>query len=115
MMESPYTPPTAPNINPASVARSKRFYGRAAFVCGLGVVVPPIFGLIGTMIGMFGAFGELGKSGSADPEALAGDISIALLTTFWGLVVSVLSLIPFVVFLVLFLRRRRTLRGMASG
>lgn len=114
-MESPYTPPTTANIDPAIIARSKRFFGRAAFVCGLGVVVPPLFGLIGTVIGMVGAFGELGKSGSADPEALAGDISIALLTTFWGLVVSSLSLIPFVVFLVLFLRRRRTLRGMTSA
>jgi biopolymer transport protein ExbB/TolQ len=114
-MESPYTPPVAPDVDIAGVTRSKKLYGRAVLICGLGVVIPPLIGLIGTVIGMMGAFGELRKSGSADPSALAGDISVALLTTFWGLVFSVLSLIPFLVFLVLFLRQRRILRTSDAG
>lgn len=62
-----------------------------------GVLVPPLFGLIGTVVGMVGAFETLAENGQADPEELSGDISIALLTTMWGLVVSavaVLVLIP---------------------
>lgn len=46
----------------------------------------PMLGLLGTVIGMVGCFGTLAESGSADPSQLAGDISVALLTTLWGLV-----------------------------
>ena len=46
----------------------------------------------------------------SDPAALAGDISVALLTTVWGLVSSALAVIPFIVFLVLFLKYRKILR-----
>lgn len=45
----------------------------------------PMLGLLGTVIGMVSAFGTLKTSGAADPSALAGDISVALLTTLWGL------------------------------
>lgn len=50
-----------------------------------------MFGLIGTVVGMIGAFGELSNHGTADPEVLADNISIAMLTTFWGLVISMLA------------------------
>ena len=40
---------------------------------------------------MIGAFGELSKTGEGDSEALASNISIALLTTMWGLVFSVVA------------------------
>ncbi len=45
----------------------------------------PMLGLTGTVIGMVSAFGTLKTAGAADPSALAGDISVALLTTLWGL------------------------------
>jgi len=45
----------------------------------------PMLGLLGTVIGMVSAFGTLKTAGAADPSALAGDISVALLTTLWGL------------------------------
>jgi biopolymer transport protein ExbB/TolQ len=114
-MDSPYTPPATPVVDIVGVTRSKRFFGRAAAISGLVVVILPLFGLIGTVKGMIGAFGTLGKTGSADPSALAGDISVALLATFWGFVFSVISFIPFAVFLVLFLRRRRILRELSTG
>lgn len=112
-METPYTPPTAPQTDIGDISRSKRFFGRAAVVCALGVVIPPLIGLVGTVKGMIGAFGTLGKSGTADPSELAGNISVALMTTFWGLIFSTLSLIPFIVFLVLFLKRRKALRSLS--
>jgi biopolymer transport protein ExbB/TolQ len=113
-MESPYTPPTASELDTTNVARSKRLFGRAAMICGLGVVVPPLIGLVGTVKGMVGAFAELGETGTAELSVLAGDISVALLTTFWGLIFSVISLIPFIVFLVLFLKRRKILRALTA-
>ena len=45
----------------------------------------PMLGLTGTVIGMVSAFGTLKTAGAADPSQLAGDISVALLTTLWGL------------------------------
>ncbi len=58
----------------------------------------PMLGLLGTIIGMIGAFGTLGVTGSADPSMLAGDISVALLTTFWGLSNAIPCLIAYFYF-----------------
>jgi biopolymer transport protein ExbB/TolQ len=114
-MESPYTPPAHLSIDPTVVARSKRFFGRAAIICGLGVVVPPLIGALKIVTGMVGAFAELEKTAEADPSVLARDISVSLLTMFWGLIVSVIFLIPFVVFFVLYLKNRKALRVLTAN
>ncbi len=57
----------------------------------------PMLGLLGTVFGMIGAFGQLEK-GNADPGALAGEISVALLTTMWGLVVALLAVFAYFFF-----------------
>ncbi len=89
------------------VANKKRFWQKAIWISVVGGVIPPVFGLLGTVYGMMGAFGELSKSGGSDPEALSSNISIALESTAWGLVVSFLFLMLFVVALVRFLRIRK--------
>ncbi len=60
--------------------------------------VCPMLGLTGTVIGMVGAFATLSQTGGAEPAALAGDISVALLTTLGGLVVAIPSLALFFYF-----------------
>jgi biopolymer transport protein ExbB len=55
----------------------------------------PMLGLLGTVIGMVSAFGTLQQQGSADPSALAGDISVALLTTLWGLMNAIPCIIVY--------------------
>lgn len=55
----------------------------------------PMLGLLGTVIGMVNAFGTLKVSGGADPGELAGDISVALLTTLWGLINAIPCIIIF--------------------
>jgi biopolymer transport protein ExbB len=67
------------------------YFGVLAQIC-------PMLGLTGTVIGMVGAFATLSQTGGAEPAALAGDISVALLTTLGGLVVAVPSLALFFVF-----------------
>lgn len=57
----------------------------------------PMLGLLGTVMGMVSAFATLQTSGGADPSALAGDISVALLTTLWGLLNAIPCIICFVV------------------
>lgn len=57
----------------------------------------PMLGLLGTVMGMVSAFATLQTSGGADPSALAGDISVALLTTLWGLMNAIPCIICYVV------------------
>ena len=57
----------------------------------------PMLGLFGTVFGMIGAFAQL-SSGNADPSSLAGEISIALLTTMWGLIVAILAVFAYFFF-----------------
>ena len=51
----------------------------------------PTIGLFGTIQGMVEAFAVLAETGQADPTTLAGSISVALLTTFWGLIISLIA------------------------
>ncbi len=49
----------------------------------------PMAGLLGTVVGMMGAFGKLAGSSKVSPDALASDISVALITTACGLVIAI--------------------------
>jgi biopolymer transport protein ExbB len=61
--------------------------------------VAPMVGLFGTVFGMIRAFNLLGISGAQPrPDQLAAAISIALITTFWGLLVAIPSLAMYGVF-----------------
>ena len=60
----------------------------------IGSLAPSI-GLFGTVQGMVEAFATLSGSGQADPSELASSISVALLTTFWGLIISILAIPAF--------------------
>lgn len=52
--------------------------------------VAPMLGLLGTTVGMVGAFDTLrAGEGVARPDQLAGDISVALITTVLGLIVAI--------------------------
>jgi len=52
--------------------------------------VGPMIGLFGTIYGMIVAFQTIvDEGGQPDPAALAGGISTALVTTFWGLIVGI--------------------------
>ena len=55
--------------------------------------IAPMMGLFGTVYGMIVAFQKLVEAGGKpDPAELAGGISTALVTTFWGLVVAMPAL-----------------------
>jgi biopolymer transport protein ExbB/TolQ len=54
----------------------------------------PMLGLLGTVLGMMAAFGKLAGQQKVDATHLAGDISLALVTTFVGLSIAIpLSLV----------------------
>lgn len=49
----------------------------------------PMVGLLGTVIGMMGAFAKLATAENVKPDALAEDISVALITTACGLSIAI--------------------------
>ena len=83
--------------NIASLQKSKSFWGWVALVSGIGVSWLLLNALIGVVTGLINPFSTLRAYGTADPSELAGDISIALLTGFWGAIFSIIFLIPFVI------------------
>lgn len=58
----------------------------------------PMMGLFGTVVGMVETFALLAEGSSTDASTLAGKISIALLTTMWGLVIALISLAAYFFF-----------------
>ena len=57
---------------------------------------------MGTVFGMIEAFDELSNTGGTDPKALSGHISVALRTTAWGLVISIIAFLTLVLALIRF-------------
>lgn len=75
----------------AEVARELE-YGLGAL--GLIATLGPLFGLLGTVVGITVVFNRLaGTVGLSSPQQLAGGIGTALHTTIAGLVVGVLALV----------------------
>ena len=57
---------------------------------GTIVKTAPMLGLLGTVTGMIAAFGKIaGATQGIDPTTLANDISFALLTTSYGLMIAI--------------------------
>jgi len=65
------------------------------FLNTLGTIaaVGPLLGLLGTVFGIIQVFSAMMEHGAGDPTALAGGISVALVTTAAGLTVAIPSLI----------------------
>jgi len=106
-MNEPYeTTQNAPNAfetaNP--LRRRRSFWFRAIWISVIGVIVPPMIGLVGTVIGMTKAFGDLSASenGISNPKALSDNISTVLVSTAAGLIFSVIALIVLIGVLIRF-------------
>ena len=55
--------------------------------------VAPLLGLLGTVLGMIETFGVIARFGTGNARALAGGISVALITTQTGLLVAIPGMI----------------------
>jgi len=71
------------------IAKSKKFLGGLATV----VSIAPLLGLYGTVVGLISAFHNIAITGSGGPEVVGGGIAEALLTTQFGLMIAIPSLI----------------------
>ncbi|MGL5376750.1 MAG: MotA/TolQ/ExbB proton channel family protein [Cetobacterium sp.] len=68
------------------------------YLLGIIAYTSPMIGLLGTVTGMIEAFGKIAVSGAGDPNAVAGGISQALLTTAAGLIIAIPSIIAYNIF-----------------
>ncbi len=87
-------------IEEAGQEQAARLY-RATDALGIIGTVAPLLGLLGTVQGMIGAFDTVASSAVNDAnyyEALAGNISLALITTMQGLIVAIPCVTLFTVF-----------------
>jgi biopolymer transport protein ExbB len=72
-----------------------RRYNRGISVLDTVVTLAPLEGLFGTVTGMIHAFGLLGASELGAPTAITGGIAEALIATAFGLLIAMISLLPF--------------------
>jgi len=75
-------------IEEAGEDQTARLY-RSTDALGVIGAIAPLLGLLGTVLGMVGAFDSLSRSAGSNHEALAANISLALVTTLMGLVLAI--------------------------
>lgn len=56
----------------------------------LFIAIAPMFGFMGTVIGMIEAFDAIQVAGDISPSLVAGGIKVALITTVFGLIVAII-------------------------
>ena len=59
------------------------------------VALCPLLGLLGTVTGMIRAFGVVAVAGMNEPHAITGGVAEALIATAAGLLIAILTLIPY--------------------
>jgi biopolymer transport protein ExbB len=66
---------------------------RGLVVLEIIVGIAPLLGLVGTIFGMMTLFGNIGAEGLGDANKLANGIAVILVTTLWGLIIAIPSLV----------------------
>jgi len=61
---------------------------RGVSIIKILAAIAPLLGLLGTVTGMIGTFQSITLFGAGDPKIMAGDISMALVTTAMGLIAA---------------------------
>jgi biopolymer transport protein ExbB len=61
---------------------------RGIHIIKILAAIAPLLGLLGTVVGMIGTFQSITLYGTGDPKIMAGDISMALVTTAQGLIAA---------------------------
>jgi biopolymer transport protein ExbB len=59
------------------------------------ITLAPLLGLLGTVTGMIGSFDIMSQSGVGQPHAVTGGVAEALIATATGLLIAILTLVPY--------------------
>jgi biopolymer transport protein ExbB len=79
----------------AAAQAELRYLRRNLPVLDTIITLAPLLGLLGTITGMISAFGIVSEAGLGQPHAITGGIAEALIATATGLLVAIVSLIPY--------------------
>jgi biopolymer transport protein ExbB/TolQ len=74
---------------------------------GIILALGPVWGLLGTVVGMVMAFGHMGATGMGKPEVLANDVGIALYTTAAGLIVCPIGIVCITIAVIFLMRNTK--------
>lgn len=66
------------------------FLERGLVWLSLGISLAPMFGFLGTVVGMVQAFDDIAAAGDISPTIVATGIKVALLTTVFGLIAAII-------------------------
>ncbi len=66
-------------------------------VIGVILSLGPIWGIVGTVVGMIMTFARIQQGGMAEPEVLANDVSITLITTAAGFLMCPVGIVIIIV------------------
>lgn len=69
--------------------------GKNLSIMSTSATIAPLLGLLGTVFGMIQSFHSIELEGTGKPQILAGGISVALLTTAFGLTVAIPTIIAY--------------------
>ena len=73
------------------IARMRRYLP----VLDTMITLSPLLGILGTVMGIINSFQMLGKLGVENPRMITVGIAQALITTAFGLIIAIFSLIPY--------------------
>jgi biopolymer transport protein ExbB len=79
----------------AAAQAELRQLGRYLPVLDTIITLAPLLGLLGTITGMISALGIVSEAGLGQPYAITGGIAEALIATATGLLVAIVTLIPY--------------------
>ena len=66
-------------------------------VVGIILALGPVWGMVGTIAGMVMAFSHVQQGGMAEPELLANDMGLAMLTTLAGWIVCPIGVVIIII------------------
>lgn len=69
--------------------------GKNLGIMSTSAAIAPLIGLLGTVFGMIQSFHSIELEGIGKPQVLAGGISVALLTTAFGLTVAIPTIVAY--------------------
>ena len=59
------------------------------------ITLAPLLGLLGTVVGMIGSFEIMSEAGMGQPHAVTGGVAEALIATATGLLIAIVTLVPY--------------------
>ena len=77
-------------------------------VFGGFLTLSPVWGLLGTVLGMMRTFHDLGENGVADPKALSNHVGTVLMSSAVGFVLFPVGLAILITFIVLYVKTSKS-------